>query len=282
MGLALCAIVALRLIRTPQTPAAVPTPSYSPRPQRVLALLGDRSDPWCAPLFDQLGPWAKDRGWSLTTYDCAGSVQTQRGQMEDLLCAEAAAVLLYDLGDREWQTEAVERLAEAGVQTVTLSRRGEADVGPAPGQPWAAAMEYLNGGRALLLTDLPDDPGLPAIQSALGDRLAGHGACWSTPEYAADYLDRALPLYPQVSGVLALSRAGALGAKDYIEEHGLSVKVVTMDPSPETETDLALGRMDAVVEVSPAGILDALAQALDGKTPEPLAVSVKTSEPSLG
>lgn len=254
----------------------MPGPSYPPQPQRTLALLGDGQDPWCAPLYDELRPWAAAQGWRLVSYDCAGSVQTQRGQLDDLLRAEdPAAVILYDLGDGDWQAQAARTLDQSGVQSVTLSRWGGADVGPAPGQPWTAALAYLEGG-ALLLTDLPDHPVLSAAQEALGSRLLSHGACWSTPAYAADYLALALPLYPQTGGVLSLSRAGALGAKTYLEEQGLSIKVVCLEGGAETDIDLALGRIDGVVEVSREGLLDALEQALAGQTPQPLAVTVKT------
>lgn len=284
VGLALCAMAALSLASPlAERPAPEPAPSYAPRPERTLAFLGDGQDPWCAPLFDQLCPWARDRDWSLITYDCAGSVKAQQSQLEDLLRTEtAAAVILYDLGDGAWQTQAVETLEEAGVQVVTLSRWGEADVGLAPGQPWAAVMEYLDA-PVLVLADLPEDPSLSAIQEALGDRLAGYGACWSTPEYAADYLDQALPLYPQVGGILCLSRAGALGAREALDQNGaiqpqaLRIKVLCMDPGPETEKDLALGRIDAVAEVSQAGVLDALGQALEGQTPKPLDVQIRTA-----
>lgn len=256
----------------------MPTPSYPPRPERTLAFLGDAQDPWCAPLFDELRPWAKAQGWTLITYDCAGSVKTQRGQLEDLLRTEtAAAAVLYDLGDGDWRTEAVETLERADIQTVTLSRQGPADVGLAQDQPWAAAMEYFGDGDVLLLTDLPDDPGLSAIQEALGPRLAGHGACWSTPQYAADYLAQALPLYPRVSGVLSLSRHGAVGAKQALESRAPGVKVLCLDASPEAAFDLALGRIDAVAEVSREGLLDALEQALAGQTPQPLEVAMKTA-----
>lgn len=282
MALALCAVMGLRLLEGPRQSESVSGPSYPARPQRVLAFLGDGQDPWCAPLFDQLRPWAQDRGWSLVAYDCAGSVQTQRGQLEDLLRSEdAAAAILYDLGNGDWLDEAKEELEKAEVQCVTLSRWGEADVGLVPGQPWTAVMKYLDA-PVLLLTDLPEDLRLSAIQEALGDRLEGYGACWSTPEYAANYLDQALPLYPQVGGVLCLSRAGALGAKEAVSQtaaspQALRVKVLCVDPDPETEVDLALGRIDAVVDIPQEGVLDALGQALDGKSPEPLAVQVRTA-----
>lgn len=284
VGLALCALLGLRLaLPAPKAPVPPPAPSYAPRPDKTLAFLGDAKDPWCAPLFDELRPWAGERGWSLITYDCGGNAATQKSQLEDLLRTEdATAAILYDLGDGDWQAEAVETLEKAGVRAVTLSRRGEADVGPAPGQPWTAAMEYLDA-PVLLLADLPEDPGLPAIQEALGDALAGYGACWSTPEYAADYLKQALPLYPQVGGVIALSRAGAVGARETLDKEegippqALHIKVLCVEQGPETEEELALGRIDAVAEVPREGVLDALGQALEGKTPRPLDVQLRTA-----
>ena len=278
LALVLCVGAALDLAAPKKAPEAPAPTAYPSQPERVLALLGDAQDSWCAPLFDEIRPWAADQGWRLVHYDCAGSVQTQRGQLDDLLRTQAPeAVILYDLGDGDWRAEAVERLEKAGVQVVTLSRWGEADVGPAPEELWSAAMEGLEGG-ALLLTDLPDDPALSAAQAALGDRLLGNGACWATPAYAADYLAQALPLCPQTAAVLCLSREGALGAKNYVETRGLSVRVLALDPSPETAEDLALGRIDAVAEVSREGLLDALAQALAGKKPEPLTVTLRTSQ----
>ncbi len=269
-----CAGAVLRLAWPERTPAPVPDASYAPQPERALALLGNAQDPWCAPLFDEIRPWAAEQGWRLVSYDCAGSVQTQKGQLDDLLrTEEVAAAILYDLGDSDWRGEAVERMERAGVQAVTLSRWSDGDLGPDPQVLWTADWE----GGVLVLADLPDDPALFAAQTALGDKLLGNGACWATPEYAADYLNQALPLYPRTAAVLCLSREGALGAKDYIAERHLNIKAVCLDPDPETAADLALGRVDAWIEVSREGILDALQKALDGKEPEPLTVTVKTA-----
>lgn len=277
LTLAVCAVAYFELCVSVRAP--VPPPSRAidlSQSSRTLALLGDGQDPWCSPLFDEIRPWAAARGWRLVSYDCAGSVQTQQGQLSDLLRTETpAAAILYDLADGDWLAQAEEELERAGVQAVTLSRWGGGDVGPALDQLWSVAAQGLDGG-ALLLTDLPDDPALSAARAALGDRLLSNGACWATPAYAADYLRQALPLYPQAAAVLCLSREGAAGAKDYIEESRLNIKTVCLDPDPETGTDLALGRIDAWIEVSREGLLDALEKALEGKEPEPLTVTLKT------
>lgn len=290
VGLALCAVTALRLAwPAAQRPAPEPAPSYAPGPDKTLVFLGDGQDSWCAPLFDDLRPWAAGRGWSLIAYDCAGSVKTQRGQLEDLLRTESAtAAILYDLGDGAWQTEAVELLEEAGIQTVTLSRWGEADVGPdTEGLQNALEKEFAPtflGTRrdVLLVVDLPEEGSTQAARDALSRtflNVVEYGSCWSSGQYAKEYVVGALERHPSVSAVLCLSREGAEGAAEALtavgERH--EVAVLCLDQSPETEEDLALGRIDAVAAVSREGVLDALGQALEGQAPKPLDVQIRTA-----
>ncbi len=256
--LAVCGLGLVRLLGAPKAPEVVPAPSAA-RPDRpVLAFFGDGTDPWCQEVSDGLDRWADEQGWALITYDCKGSPTAQKGQVEDLVRTEKADVaVLYSVGDGEQLTGWAQTLGEARVPVIALSRQSLGDmenvacrVCPEDAEPYAAIADWFDRGDLLLLADLPDDPGVETAREALEDsgaEVLDYGACWGNADYAGDYLDVALDSFPQADGVVAFSRAGALGAKNALGDR--DVPVLCLEYGPAVEEDLALGQLDAAAEV---------------------------------
>lgn len=264
--LAVCCLGLVRLLGAPKAPDVLPAPSAAPAGRPTLAFFGDGTDPWCQEVSDGLDRWADEQGWALIAYDCKGNPTAQKGQVEDLARREKADVaVLYPAGDGEQLAGWVETLSEAKVPVVALSRHSldgienvACRVCPEEGEPYASVARWSSGG-ILLLADLSDDPAVEITREALEDsglRVLDYGACWGNEDYAADYLTRALERYPQAGGVVAFSRAGALGAKSALGDR--DVPVLCLECGPAVEEDLALGRLDAAVEVSAQSALEAL------------------------
>lgn len=297
---ALCALVALvgcglagaRLFGRAGTPGAAPSPSPHRADRPVLALFGSSSDPWWESVSDGLERWAEDRGWDLIAYDCKGNPTAQQGQVEDLARTERAdAAVVYPVGDSGQLAAWAETLDRAKVPVAVLSRRslGETEhvtsrVCPEEGEPFAAIAGWFDrGGELLLLADLPDDPGVETAREALeakGARVLDYGACWGSEDYAADYLAQALERFPRPDGVVAFSRAGALGAKAALGDR--EVAVLCLEYGPAVAEDLALGRLDAAVEVPAEEALRALEDCIpkvrsgDAEDVYPLEVRIRT------
>ena len=265
VALAVCGLGLVRLLGTPEAPDVRPAPSAAPDDRPVLAFFGSSADLWWEELFDGLDWWAENQGWALITYDCKGDPTAQKGQVEDLVRTERADVaVLYTVGD---EAQLTRTLSEAKVPVVVLSRRSlEAVPGaacrvcPEVGEPFAAiARQFPAGSGLLLLSDLPDDPMVETARETLqanGARALDHGACWWVEQYAGEYLAQALERFPQPDGVVAFSRAGALGAKDALD--GKDVPVLCLEYGPAVEEDLAQGDIDATVEVPAQEALRAL------------------------
>ena len=289
--LALCALTALRLAGSvPAAPSPAPVPAVAPAEDEpfALAFFGDGTDPWCAPLFEELADWTKEKGWRLVTYDCRGSATVRQGQVEDLLRTETVqAALLYVPGGTQSAASQRELLDKAQVKTVTLSPWGGADIGPAEGLGVAlenqAVPAFLDARRdVLLVVNAPEDDSVQAALDALGHtslNVVEYGSCWSQSQYAREYVSGALERYPYVGAVLCLGREGAWGAAQALEAIGArhEIAVLCLDQSPAAREDLALGRMDAVVEVSRKGVPVAVEAVLAGQSPEPLPVILHTS-----
>ncbi len=292
--LAVCGLGLVRLVGTPEAPDVLPVPSAAPDDRPVLAFFGSSADPWCEALFDGLDRWAEEQGWALIAYDCKGNLTALEGQVEDLARREQADVaVLYAAGDAEQLADWARTLDEAKVPVVALSRRSlEAGVAgvtcrvcPEAGEPYASiARRFPAGSGLLLLSDLPDDPEVEAAREGLeanGMRVLDSGACWWVEQYAADYLGRALARFPQPDGVVAFSRAGALGAKGALGDADASV--LCLEYGPAVEEDLALGRLDGAVEVSAREVLQVLETCVpkvksgEAEAFYPLAVRVRAS-----
>lgn len=289
--LALCALTAARLAGS--APASVPSPSPAPalapatEEPFALAFFGDGTDPWCAPLFEELADWAKGKGWRLVTYDCRGNATVRQGQVEDLLRTETVqAALLYVPGATQSAAGQRELLDKAQVKTLTLSPWGGADIGPAEGLGVALenqAAAFLGTGRdVLLVVDAPEDDSAQAALDALAPaslNVVEYGSCWSQSQYAREYVSGALERHPYVGAVLCLGREGAWGAAEALEAMGArdEIAVLCLDQSPAAREDLALGRMDAVVEVAREGVPAAVEAILAGQSPEPLPVILHTA-----
>ncbi len=265
--LAVCGLGLARLLGAPKAPEVVPAPSAAPDDRPVLAFFGDGTDPWCQEVSDGLDRWADEQGWALIAYDCKGSPTAQKGQVEDLVRTEQADVaVLCPVGDEEQLTDWVETLDGAKVPVIALSRHSlegveavACRVCPEAGEPYAAIAQWFDRGDLLLLADLPDDPGVETAREALedgGGEVLDYGACWGNADYAGDYLDGALERFPGVDGVVAFSRAGALGAKDALGN--ADVPVLCLEYGPAVEEDLALGELDAAVEGSAQSALQVL------------------------
>ncbi len=291
--LAVCCLGLVRLLGTPKAPDVVPAPSAAPDDRPVLALLGSSADPWWEELSDGLDRWADEQGWDLIAYDCKGSPTAREGQVEDLVRTERADVaVLYDLGDDAQLAGWARTLSQAKVPAVVLSRRSVGGVEnvacrvcPEDGEPFAAIAGYFPGGDLLLLADLPDDPAVETAREALEDnglRALDYGACWGNEDYAADYLTRALDRFPGIDGVVAFSRAGALGAKGALGD--ADVTVLCLEYGPAVEEDLALGQLDAAVEVPAREALRALETCVpkvksgEGEAFYPLDVQIRTAK----
>lgn len=293
-ALAVCCLAGVRLLGAPETPSAVPSPSGTPDDRPTLALFGDGTDAWSREVLDGLGRWAGEQGWELIAYDCNGSATAQQGQVENLARMEKAdAAVLCPVGDAEQLAGWVETLGRAEVPVVVLSRRSVGDapgaaslVCPEDGEPFAAVAGYFQGrGGLLLLADLPDDPVVETAREALeanGARVLDYGACWGAEDYAKDYLTQALERFPQAGGVVAFSRAGALGAKAALGDR--DTPVLCLEYGPAVEEDLALGRMDAAVEVSASDAIQALETCVpavrsgEGEDAYPLDVHIRVPE----
>ncbi len=287
--LAVCCLGLVRLLGAPKAPPLTPAPSSTRADRPVLAFFGDGTDPWCEAVSDGLDGWADEQGWDLLTYDCRGNPTARKGQVEDLTRLEQADVaVLCGVGDARQLTEWVEVLDGAKVPAVVLSRQSLADVPgaacracPEDGELYAAVAGCFPGGDLLLLAAPPDEPRVEAARAALEDNGAGVldcGVCWGSEEYAANYLDA----FPQAGGVVAFSRAGALGAKRALGDR--DVTVLCMDYGPAVEEDLALGALDAAVEVSAQSALQALETCIpkvksgDAEAFYPLTVHVRTGQ----
>ncbi len=289
--LAVCCLGLVRLLGTPGAPELLPVPSAAPDERPVLALFGASTDPWWEELSDGLDRWADEQGWALLAYDCRGNPTAQKGQVEDLVRREQADVaVLCGVGDGEQLAGCAQTLSEAKVPVIVLSRRSVGDVEgaacrvcPEDGEPYGSIADWFGRGGLLLLADVPDDPEVETAREALEDsgaRVLDWGACWGGEEYAADYLTRALGSFPGADGVVAFSRAGALGAKDALD--GRDVPVLCLEYGPAVEEDLALGELDAAVEVSAQEALRALETCIpkvrsgDAEALYPLSVHIRT------
>ncbi len=265
--LAVCCLGLVRLLGAPKTPDVVHVSSAARSDRPTLAFFGDGTDPWWEELSDGLDRWADEQGWALITYDCNGNPTARKGQVEDLARRERAdAAVLCGVGDGEQLTDWAQTLSEAKVPVVVLSRHSLGDIEnvacrvcPEAGEPFASIADWFHGGGLLLLADLPDDPLVETAREVLADngaQVLDYGACWGAEEYAADYLARTLDSFPQTGGVLAFSRAGALGAKSVLGDRDVPVLCLTYGPA--VEEDLALGELDAAVEVPAREALRAL------------------------
>lgn len=290
-ALAVCCLGLVRLLGTPKARDIVPAPSASPDERPVLAFFGSSADPWCRELSDGLDRWAGEQGWDLIAYDCKGDPAAQKGQVEDLVRLERADVaVVYPVGNAEQLTDWAETLSQAKVPVVALSRQSlevvehvACRVCPEAGEPYASVAGWFHGGDLLLLADLPDDPGVETAREALEDngaRVMDYGACWGNETYAADYVTQALERFSRADGVVAFSRAGALGAGDAAGDE--DVTVLCLEYGPAVEEDLALGRIDAAVEVPAQEALQALESCIpkvhdgEGEDFYPLAVHIRT------
>lgn len=271
-------------------PRAVPTASAPPEKAGTLAFFGDSGDPWCRSAMEDLPAWAKEKGWGLITYDCRGNPTIRAGQVEDLLRVERADVaVLCGMNDHADKTDWTEALDRAGLRVITLDAH---DVEPdeavdcalsaAEGQPYLAAAQWLGrGASVVLMADLPDDPAVEQAKEVLarqGVTVLDYGACWSTARFAQDYVAMAAERWSGLDGVVAFGRQGALGAKAALGDRG---KVLCLSWEEAMEADLADRRLDAAVEVSGSGLLDALAQALENpEAPPPHLETVVRTAPA--
>lgn len=273
-------------------PSAVPalSPVQETQSATTLAFFGDSTDPWCQPFFQELEQWARGEGWELILYDCKGSAAAQRGQAEDLLGTEQARWAVVRLvGDQDQRDELVERLDAAGVGVVVLTGLADGDlpqgarcaVGPDAQGAFTAAAEYFSGAeRVLVLADLADDPRIELARQTLeeaGFQVPIPGASWGLEQYAADYVNWVFVEYQgPVDGVVAFSRRGALGAKGALAGNG--ARVLCLEAGEEALTDLALGRIDGVVQLSGQETLSELERVLTalnaGQSPKPQPVKV--------
>lgn len=298
---AFCAVVALMacvwsgagLLRERSGPSQPSVPALSPvqetQDAATLAFFGSSTDPWCQPFFQELEQWAGDEGWELIQYDCKGSAAAQQGQAEDLLRTEQARWAVVRLvGDQDQRDELVERLDAAGVGVVVLTDLADGDlpqgarcaVGPDGQGAFAAAAEYFSGaGRVLVLADLADDPRIEPARQTLEDaglQVPVPGASWGLEQCAADYVNWVLEYQGPVDGVVAFSRVGALGAKGALA--GKGAKVLCLESNEETLADLALGRIDGVVQISGQEALREVERVLTalnaGQSPKPQPVKV--------
>ncbi len=289
--LAVCCLGLVRLLGTPGAPEVVPVPSAAPDERPVLALFGASTDPWWEELSDGLDRWADEQGWALLAYDCRGNPVAQKGQAEDLARRERADVaVLCPAGDGEQLAGCAQTLSEVKVPVIVLSRRSVGDVEgaayrvcPEAGEPYAAVADWFDRDGLLLLADVPDDPEVETAREALedgGGKVLDWGACWGSEDYAADYLDGALERFPGADGVVAFGRAGALGAKGALGDR--DVAVLCLEYSPAVEEDLALGELDAAVEVSAQEALQALETCIpkvksgEAEALYPLSVHIRT------
>lgn len=259
-------------------PAVVSTASAPPEQAGTLAFFGDSSDPWCRPAMEALPAWAKEQGWGLITYDCKGNPTIRGGQVDDLVRVERADVaVLCGMNDHADKTSWSKALRRAGLRVITLSPHGvepdeavDCALSAAEGQPYLAAGQWLGQGAAVvLLADLPDDPAVEQAREVLerqGVTVLDYGACWSTPQFAQDYAAIAMERWPELDGVVAFGRQGGLGAKAALGDRG---KVLCLCWEEAMEAELADRRLDAAVEVSGEGILDALSQALQNPEAPP-------------
>lgn len=297
----LCAALVLLTFLLPpldQPPAPPPAPSPSSEPPAtVVAFFGDGSDPLCAPLYAALRDFAKERSWRLISYDCKGSADSQLGQLQDFLRHETAnGAVVYSRLDREELDRQVEALYKTG-PVVTIGQQAGSSAGryvsahiASGGEPLNAAAAYfqkaLRGEEGvLLLSDLPDPDWEAACTNAFEDQgiaILDHGYTWTGEAYAQRYLETALEAFPEAKGILCTSRAGTAGAWNTLQEKGLRdrVKLVSLAYDAAVGDDLALGRLDAAVTVSPreaAELLEeVLPSVLEGKRP-----GVKTLAPVL-
>lgn len=281
----------------PTAPSPAPSPSSGP-PATVVAFFGDGGDPLCAPLYAALRDFAKERGWRLISYDCKGSADSQLGQLQDFLRHETAnGAVVYSRLDREELDRQVEALYDATGHVVTIGQQAGSSAGryvsahiASGGEPLNAAAAYfqkaLRGNEGvLLLSDLPDPDWEAACTDAFeaqGIAILDHGYTWTGEAYAQRYLETALEAFPEAKGILCTSRAGTAGAWNTLQEKGLRdrVKLVSLAYDAAVGDDLALGRLDAAVTVSPreaAELLEeVLPSVLEGKRP-----GVKTLTPVL-
>lgn len=281
----------------PTAPSPAPSPSSSP-PATVVAFFGDGGDPLCAPLYSALRDFAKERSWRLISYDCKGSADSQLGQLQDFLRHETAnGAVVYSRLDREELDRQVEALYDATGHVATVGQQAGSSAGRYVSAHLASGGESLNAAAAyfqkalrgnegvLLLSDLPDPDWEAACTNAFeaqGIAILDHGYTWTGEAYAQRYLETALEAFPEAKGILCTSRAGTAGAWNTLQEKGLRdrVKLVSLAYDAAVGDDLALGRLDAAVTVSPreaAELLEeVLPSVLEGKRP-----GVKTLTPVL-
>lgn len=257
-------------------PAPAPTPSAKPAPEAAVVLLGDGSNPLCAPLYPALEELCAANNWRLVTYDCKGSAASQKGQIEDVLRVETAdAAVLFSVLDQEALDEQVQALgAKCAVVTVGQRAKGgaAAHVGGEEDGQLRAVAAWLRGdrkgrGRALLLTDEPDEAAEERCIKALSKgkvTVLDNNYTWGGAFYAQRYLNSALETFPETDAVLCASPSGVQGAAAALEEKKLrdGVKIVALDYDPSLADALALGNLDAAAALSPTEAAEAVTRLL--------------------
>lgn len=287
----LCAaLVLLVYLLPPFDLSTVPAPSPTPAsdgPAPVAVFFGDSGDPLCGPLYAALGDFAQEQSWRLITYDCKGSATSQRGQLADFLRQETADLaVVYSRLEQGELDEQVEALYNVTKRVVTIGQPASSSASryvaahiSAANAPLEGAADYFKktlkgGGDILLLPDLPDPDWETACAAAFADSgvtIVDHGYTWTGEVYAQRYLETALEAFPEAKGILCTSRAGTVGAWNTLEEKGLTgkVKIVSLSYDTAIGDDLALGRLDAAVTLSPqeaaATLKEVLPMVLEGK-----------------
>lgn len=266
----------LKPLFAPAAPTPAPTPSAAPAPEAAVVLLGDGSNPLCAPLYPALEELCAAKNWRLVTYDCKGSAASQKGQIEDVLRVETAdAAVLFSVLDQEELDKQVQALG-AKCAVVTVGRRAKrgaaAHVGGEEDEKLRAVAAWLKdggkGGRsALLLTDEPDEAAQRRYARTLSKEkvtVLDNGYTWGGAFYAQRYLNSALETFPETDAVLCASPSGVQGAAAALEEKKLrdGVKIVALDYDPSLADALALGNLDAAAALSPQEAAEAVADLL--------------------
>lgn len=281
LGLTLCLCACAR---RESVPALAPR-TAAPAPEGTLALFGNWSDSWYAPICQAGSDWAGERGWAVVCYDYAGWESTLELQVDDLERRGGADVAVLCAGEgQDWQDRWAAALAGQGARVLTVtnnsalrqSPEARGHMGPGSQALAKAAEEYLrNGPGAVVLRDTLDSPLEEQTVRALGPAALVETYTWGDAEYAQAAVLDALTLCPTAGTVLCFSPTGVRGARAALDRWGDGVSILALGESAQLWETLEEGGLDALaaVEAQEAaqklpGTLDQLSRGRDPGTVE--------------
>lgn len=271
LGLALC-LCLCGCARERAVPALAPR-TVSPAPEHTLALFGNWSDSWYAPLCQAGSDWAEEQGWAVVCYDYAGWDTTLDLQVDDLASQGGADIAVLCAGESQaWQDRWAAALADQGAQVLTvtnnsalrLSPDAQGHIGPGSKALSKVAADYLrNRPGAVVLRDTLDSPLELQTVRALGTAALVETYTWGDVDHAQLAVTDALTLYPAADTVLCFSPAGVWGARAALDRWGEGVSILALGESAQLWEALEEGGLDALAAVDPQEAAQKLPAALD-------------------